>query len=413
MLGLPEFEDLYYFLACKTRSLYGDLQLRFSSNFISLGDTLHYRGSSSYAQAPCSVRDIRNFLRAVWFHVLHPTMIRTIEDAINYRKYEALRANPLLPSWNGENMTAEERERMSHFQLGLNLDVSTIGSMFEHLDDVSVMSTPALLMKVSRKGLGIHYAPLEDRMSQHAADQHHAAREKAWRDLARESDDQTRQQVGHDEFENIPTYQRELFSSFQPRGGHAASGLGDAHESHAPTRKKSPVHSASVPFFPSATAPPLQNVKTWLPQFVAGEMRSPLTSVSGASPALKQDVPHTPALTHGSGHSIPSTPSNYRMPFHGLSEFHHEPPPPPPKSPNTLARIQKLEFEIGQRMQEDNARLQHALGQVEELRRENSQLQERLSMSSTPRGLLRRLSKNDRQSPRKSPRRSLVHGIRK
>ena len=78
LLGLAEFEDLYYFLACKTRSLYGDLQLRFSSNFITMDKILHCRGSSSYAQSPCTARDMRNFLRAVWFHLLHPTIIRAI-----------------------------------------------------------------------------------------------------------------------------------------------------------------------------------------------------------------------------------------------------------------------------------------------------------------------------------------------
>lgn len=417
LLGLPEFEDLYYFLACKTRSLYSDLQLRFSSNFITMDNILHYRGSSSYAQSPCTVRDIRNFLRAVWFHLLHPIILRSIEEALHHRKYQALKANPLLPAWNRENTTVHEQERMSQFQLGLNLDPTMMVSMFEHLEDVSTMSIPALLMKVSRRGLGNQFAPSDSNVSSVSLDkQPQNAIDKAWLALARDDEQHTQTQVMETEMEDAPAYERELFRGFrsqeddiravaeasrwQPHQAEPQFMVGRAHEDQ-PTRGI------------TRLAPVLHSVRTGQPNVVASEVRSPFSTISGDVGVTKHYFPHSTPKTHSSGHSIPSNPSNYRMPFHGFNEFRHEPPTPPPKSPRQLVQMQQLEFEIGQQMQRDSSRLQEALAQVEVLQRENSHLQERLSTPSPSKNLFRRLSKTGTRTPRKSPRKSIIRGVMK
>jgi hypothetical protein len=414
LLGLPEFEDLYYFLACKTRTLYSDLQIRFSSNFIHMDDILHHRGSSSYAHEPCSVRDIRNFLRAVWFHLLHPVIVRAIEASINHRKYQTLKANPLLPTWNMEDLTPQERESMSHFQLGLNLDVSTMGTMFEHLEDVSAMSVPALLMKVSQKGLGIKFAPSQDSIpGQRMSKRGSQAMAKAWMDLAGGNDEHYAKPVVQSGMHDAPEYARELYYDFNEVSAPNMGIQTDLPTLPAPVVQPVDRHVNMIDAHMLPGASHSNNVHTWLPNILQHEVQSPLPSMSSNYGIHRLFHPQSPGTSKKSGNSLPSTPSHYRMLFHGSNEFRHKPPTPPPKSPTYEARVRQLEVEIRERMQRDSSRLENALQQVEVLQRENSQLQERLSMTSPPRGLFRRLSKAGTKSPRKSPRRSILHGVTK
>lgn len=150
-LGLPEFEDLYYFLACKARGLYADLQVRYASGFIAM-DTLLYgekdrKGKpNTLPQVPCTVSHIRNMIRSLWFMLLHRHVKQTLEAAINKRKYQHLKAHPLVP-----RMLDEDSALNKHLPVGRPLDEPMLSVMFQHLEDVSKVSIPELLNKIDRR----------------------------------------------------------------------------------------------------------------------------------------------------------------------------------------------------------------------------------------------------------------------
>jgi hypothetical protein len=152
-LGCVEFEDLYYLLACKTRALYHDLQVRVASKTITLKTVLHNNGVSSYDQEHCNVRDFRNLLRAIWYHLLHPKMTGTIENAINHRKYQLLTASPLLPA-NFDDLSVTARDAfLERFKDASTLTGSAMPQMFERLDNISTLSVTSILDKIYRRQL--------------------------------------------------------------------------------------------------------------------------------------------------------------------------------------------------------------------------------------------------------------------
>jgi hypothetical protein len=218
------------------------------------------------------------------------------------------------------------------------------------------------------------------------------------------------------EMEDAPAYERELYRGFRPQEDDIRPTTDvnrwQTHQA-GPQAMAGHTHDCQFTTGIAHITPPLHKVRTGQPNVVASEVRSPLSSISGGMGATRHYFPHSTPKTHSSGHSIPSNPSNYRMPFHGFDEFRHEPPTPPPKSPRQIAQMQQLEFEIGQQMQRDSSRLQEALAQVEVLQRENSHLQERLSTPSPSKSLFRRLSKTGTRTPRKSPRKSIIRGVMK
>jgi hypothetical protein len=374
-----------------------------------MDDVLHHRGSSSYAHNDCTVRDLRNFLRAVWFHLLHPVIVRTIETSINHRKYQVLKANPLIPLWN------VERDKMENYKLGLNLDASTMCSMFEHLDDVSAMSVPALLLKVSQRGLGICYTPSEIHLSsQSSNDGSSRAIDNTRISIRNEDEDYIQQQTQKDELKhNICAcrqhHKRSKSDDPWPKSANAIRYPAQRSSILARQPPVHVVHSRENGMLQGTSA--LDNVTKWLPSIVVDDILTP------SSPGYKTDgaqrlMPPTTSTARMAANSLPSTPSNYRIPFHGNEKFPHDPPTPPPKSPPQVTRTKGQDFQAKmERLHKDNSHLQDALQQVQVLQRENSQLQERLSQVSPAKGLFRRLSKARSRSPPKSSRRSIINGV--
>jgi hypothetical protein len=149
-LGCIEFEDLYYFLASKTRSLYYDLQVRVASSSITMNTVLHNHGPSSYVDIPCTVRDLRDLLRSVWYHLLHPKITSVIEEAIIVRKLQFLKARPLLPAnFHSMSQAAQKafNERFKHIS---NHEGPPLPQLFDRLDDISKLSVSDLVDKVYR-----------------------------------------------------------------------------------------------------------------------------------------------------------------------------------------------------------------------------------------------------------------------
>ncbi|KIW08852.1 uncharacterized protein PV09_00777 [Verruconis gallopava] len=411
MLGSLEFEDLYYFLACKTRTLYSDLQLRFVSDFITMDTVLHRRGGSSYAHAACTVRDFRNFLRAVWFHLLHPVIVRTIEASINHRKYQVLKANPLLPSWNLENTTQEERDSIQKYEKGLNLDASTMSTLFGRLEDVSALSIPALLMKVSAHELQLRDTLSEEQTS-HASDRGSSAFVERARFATFEGD--TKGHIASD-LQEIGTQKPEL----RAESGHQRSKSDNASSrlSRRPDRRpKSSFVLLDNDSLRKTDVKAIDGgdsacyVTTGLSQLVPDDGRG-RSSIQATSQSSEDRLPPSPEVPRQSARFCPSlSPCSYRMPFHGDEQFPHDPPTPPPKSASLLARAKERELEARlkrlERIEQETWRLQDALRQVQALQRENSRLQERLLLTSappsTPKGLFRRLSRARGRSPGKS-----------
>lgn len=400
-LGLPEFEDLYYFLACKTRTLYSDLQLRFASHFSTLEEVLHKRGCSSYTHSDCTVRDIRNFLRAIWFHLLHPVIVRAIEAAINHRKYQILKANPLVPSWQSTAFSPTEQGRLEQYKLGLNLDAPTLCTLFEHLDDVSVLSVPAILMKVSQRGLGIRYASSERQMPS-GSSINGSIQWDMWIDIEEDDERYIREEINRAEFQAHSHGHRHTQSQ-DDTGRHLRVEATPAR----PRLEIPPLRHRR-----SMSVPPNQSPRVSFVLGEANDTKSPTTAVKVGIrlPNITTHGPHnppttpdrkksswlhasTPSSTRKTYLSLPTTPSNYRMPFHGEAEFPNGPPPPPPKSPSQIARAKELKAQADiQQLQRENSRLQEVLQQNQVLQRENSQLQEKLTQGTPSRGIIRRLS---------------------
>jgi hypothetical protein len=412
LLGLPEFEDLYYFLAYKTRMLYSDLQLRFASHSITMDDVIHRRGSSSYASVDCTVRDIRNFLRAVRFHLLHPVTVRTIEASINHRKYQVLKANPLLPSWNVEGLEQIEREMMKKYKLGLNLDASTICSMFEHVDDVSTMPIPALLMKVSQRGLGGHCSFPEQHMSSQSSNNRSIqVTGNMWIDIKGEEEDHIRKQM-----EEVETRHEQSLGQHQHKRSKSddpGARLDTAWKylmRRSSLLQQRQVKTVGEEDNQQRGASASENVMNWLPNVVTDSARTS-PSLTSTGNAVKQHVPSTPSTAKKTADLLPRMLPSYRMPFHGSEEFPHDVPTLPPKSASQIERARELNVQAKtESIQRDSSRLQDALQQIQLLQRENSQLQEQLSQASPPRRLFRRLSKARSRSVGRSPGRSMVNG---
>jgi hypothetical protein len=152
-LGCTEFEVLYYLLACKTRGLYRDLQERMASQSITLRTVLNPNGPSSYDEGPCTVRDFRNLLRAIWYHLLHPEITGAIESAINARKYRFLTENPLLPTNFAELSQVEQDAFIQRSKKGINLAGPPLPQMFDRLDDIRNLPISTILEKIYRRRL--------------------------------------------------------------------------------------------------------------------------------------------------------------------------------------------------------------------------------------------------------------------
>jgi hypothetical protein len=302
---------------------------------------------------------------------------------------------------------------MEKYKLGLNLDASTVCSMFEHLDDVSTMSVPALLMKVSQRGLGVQSAPSEHHMSsQNFNDGSIQVVSNTWIDLDDEEADYIEEQIHQAESQhehNLGRYHHRRSRSDDPRAMAGNSRRNSAQRaSLLPRYQVKASEEGRGQHWGSSTD---SQVGKWLPNILTESPRTPhpLSPIS-ASSGTRRRVPPSLNTARKTPYSLPSTPSGYRMPFHGSTEFPHDPPTPPPKSPSQEARAREHETQAKmQRLQRDNSRLQDALQQVQVLQRENSQLQERLSQPPPPRGLFRRLSKARSRSPAKLPRRSMAN----
>ena len=416
MLGLREFEILYYFLACKTRTLYLDLQQRFVSKFITLDMKLHNRGPSSYSDEPCTVRHIRNFLRAIWFHLLHPTIVRTIEAAINHRKYQVLKANPLIPKAFDED--TGDASFSPKYSVGINVDHKTISSMFSHLDDVSAMPVPALLCKVAEHAVGNAYSPPEQHMaSQSGNDGLHKTWHQTW--IPIQDDDEQ-------------YIQEEIEKAERGTSGHLVTGIGQAD-----TRQPAKDTGKGLGIQPegfliarheampraiyeknlddgSQTPVTALRIRKWIANAPQSEHHaSPMTTPESKRVQWADvSTPSTHARESLRTSTLPSNLSGHRMPFHGDAEFQYGPPPLPPKSPSQLARAReiKAQAEVDQ-LRRENSRLQEVMQQNQTLQRENSKLHDKLSQTS-PGRIMRRLSQLSprarSKSPRKSPRKSHV-----
>ncbi|KAE9972758.1 hypothetical protein EG327_009382 [Venturia inaequalis] len=444
-LGLPEFEDLYYLLACKARGLYVDLQTRFASRFITM-DTLLYEEKPRKGQPfqaprmPCTVHNFRNMIRALWFRMLHPDIVRILVTAINKRKYQHLKAHPLVP-------------RMSDVD-GSQLDATPIKGMFQqHLVDVSKVPIPELLDKIDRRtrlcqvpsfpaeAPAMKYENPYSKISSWGDSWINLKRDEenciehepvgAGSSSAEHSLDQSRISTT---FVQPPPRTTSLMPAFTlaptvpPRPANSAGAASPAVKTQnwlpqAATSEntRSQVFRANAPIF----TPPVSPVGRMLFSD-ASSPSSPVSPMSRAShsngsrfgvsslssktsyethstashkaytnttPSSKysQSVLPTSPSTAIKDQAITDSPSSRRLPFHGSDEYLPPPPFLPPKSPEQIAaaaqaaRARELrEREMrdeNAKLKRENSQLQEALQQVHahgKLQREQSQLQESL-----------------------------------
>jgi hypothetical protein len=429
-LGLPEFEDIYYFLACRTQHLYGELQIRYASGFIIL-DTVLYEEEirndkpSQIRREPGTVRALRNTLRALWYHLLHPNTVRTLEAAINKRKYQYLKAHPLVPT----NFDDEHESRYEKYKVGSNLDPPTLSIMFRHLEDVSKVPIPHLLQKVVSR-TSVYQVPLFPVEAPAKDVENPRAKvgpcRNSWIKLKDDEEKYIAQEIERAESSaDYEEYEREKTATTVV---------------HLPPRKSSLMPAAEIgPLSPisrldkGAGSPVTAvKVKKWLPEatplvnFQSHTSRpngssctlpvspmdrtyhshtsshtpiSPLSKTTSnstdsritmASPTgiysrsntvYKASTATSPTskFSRSANPTTPSTaiktpsiiysPSSRRLPFHGNEEYLLLPPFPPPKSPEQIARAAhaaRAKEAREREMRNENVRL----------KRENSQLQE-------------------------------------
>jgi hypothetical protein len=468
-LGLPEFEDLYYLLACKTRALYSNLQIRFASGFITK-DTLLYEEKDRNSKAkqsprePCTVRYLRNMLRALWFHLLHPKINRTIEAAINKRKYQHLRAHPLVPA-NFYQMEEDEHNAFNKvYKMGSNLDALTLSTMFQHLEDVSALSIPAMLDKIFKRRMVYQAPPVPVEAPSSNIKQSHA-KVVSWRDswinLKEDEESYIEQEIERAKSScEYEEHEQKQAATTIPLPLRTTSLIPATVAPLSPTRR---LHNEAA--YPVTAV----KVQKWLPEVVTlNEARSqafpsnashtppasPASKISQsndsritvASPSSKYSrsnvshkahstatpstkysrsvLPTTPSTTIKT-QSITDSPSSRRLPFHGDDEYMPPPPLLPPKSHEQLeqaaqekeVRDRQLRYE-NERLKRENSQLQEALQQVQahdqKMEHEPSGLREALQqIQNSPGEFMRRLSKAGSRarskSPFKSSRKSLTN----
>ncbi|TID26748.1 hypothetical protein E2P81_ATG01213 [Venturia nashicola] len=444
-LGLPEFEDLYYLLACKARALYVDLQTRFASGFITM-ETLLYdekprKGKPVQApRMPCTVHNFRNMIRALWFRMLHPDIVRVLVTAINKRKYQHLKAHPLVPRMSDDD--------------GSQLDATPIKGMFQqHLVDVSKVPIPELLDQIVRRTrlCQVRSCPTE---APPVKFEERRSKDSAWRDLrtnlkqdkenhidqemvrpgsASEDDTLDLTQISTT-FVQPPPRTTSLMSAFTlapklpPRPTDSAGNPSPAEKTqiwlphaavlentrsqagraNAPifTPPVSPVgrvlfsdtSTSSSPVSPMSKTPHSNGSRFGVSSLGSRTSQETHSTASqkaymNLTPSSKysQSVPLTSPPTAFKGQTVTDSPSSRRLPFHGNDEYLPPPPFLPPKSPEQIAaaaqaaRARELrEREMrneNAKLKRENSQLQEALQQIHahrRIQREQSQLQEAL-----------------------------------
>ncbi|QDS70866.1 hypothetical protein FKW77_005687 [Venturia effusa] len=424
-LGLPEFEDLYYLLACKARGLYADVQTRFASGFITM-ETLLYEEKphkSKPVQAPrfpCTVHNFRNMIRALWFRMLHPDIVRVLVAAINKRKYQYLKAHPLVPRMPDDD--------------GSQLDATPIKGMFEqHLVDVSKVPIPELLNKIDRRTRLCQVASFPANAPPRNFE-NPRSKISSWRDswIHLKQDEQN-----HIEQKVVRAYSSsEDDVQDQQQASRVVLQLPPRTTSLMPAITLAPpISTGSV--HPAGTSASVAKAQKWLAQAVPGDescsqavhpiapIFTPPVSPVGRISRSDRSSPSSPvspesrtshsidsgfgvislgsrysrethstasrtAYTNMTPNSNPSqsmppiapcaaikdqprthSPSSRRLPFHGTDEYLPPPPFLPPKSPEQIAAAAQAARarELRERqMRDENAKL----------KRENSQLQEAL-----------------------------------
>lgn len=445
-LGLPEFEDLYYLLACKARGLYVDLQTRFASGFITM-DTLLYEDKprkSKPVQAPripCTVHNFRNMIRALWFKMLHPDIVRILVTAINKRKYQHLKAHPLVPRMLDDD--------------GSELDATPIKGMFQqHLVDVSKVPIPELLDKIDRR-TRLCQVPSFPAEAPPMKSEHPRSKVSSWRDswinLKQDEENRIEQEMvqagspseedGHEQIDasttvvQPPPRTTSLMPAFTlapplpPRPANSAGTPATAVRTQkwllpqaAPSdttryqvvRTNAPIFTPPVSpvgrvlfsdgSSPSSPVSPMSRTshsnysRVGVASLISKRSRETHSTAShkaytNTTPSSKssRSVPPTSPSTAIKGPPITDSPSSRRLPFHGNDEYLPPPPFLPPKSPEQIAaaaqaaRARELrEREMrneNEKLKRENSQLQEALQQIHahgRLQREQSQLQEAL-----------------------------------
>ncbi|KAF2435420.1 hypothetical protein EJ08DRAFT_656424 [Tothia fuscella] len=345
-IGTAEFEDLYYLLACKTRSLYCDLQTRFASNFVDLDYVIHECGPTSYDKAPCTVRDMRNLLRAIWFHLLHPNIIKGIETAIHARKYKYLKANPLLPA-NFYEMSYDEQEAFNErSHAGDSLAESSICQMFEHLEDISDMSVPAILDKVFRRRIGA--PPVADESDERRRQQNYeeAHARTSWMLLKEDEEDYIQSEIARSETPpsvgdmphkpappDFVTHKSEPLGQelFDPR-------LGRPRQRHSFQGSFGQRYLSPTRFNPAESRPrATQQSAIPRPSNVSKPFRHSHSASQGQIPEFSQDTSPNRYTYPNGNHSIPLA---YPAPTFALSQPTRSPPFPTVST--SVAALQKM-----------------------------------------------------------------------
>lgn len=447
-LGLPEFEDLYYLLACKARALYVDLQTRFASGFITM-ETLLYEDKprkSKPVQAlrlPCTVHNFRNMIRALWFRMLHPDIVRILVTAINKRKYQHLKAHPLVPRMADDD--------------GSQLDATPIKGMFQqHIVDVSKVPIPELLNKIDRRTRLFQVPSFPVEAPPTKFEKPHSkvsSLRDSWVNLKQDGEDRIEQEMvqagssseedAHDQIQvsttvvQPPPRTTSLIPAFSlathvpprpansvgtpatavknqnrlPQVAPPASTRSQAVRTNAPifTPPVSPVgrvlfsdtSSPSSPVSPMSRASPSNYSRFGVASLSSRSSHGTHSTASrkaytNTTPSSKhsQSVPTTSPSIVINSQPITDSPSSRRLPFHGNDQYLPPPPFLPPKSPEQIAaaaqaaRARELrEREMrneNAKLKRENSQLQEALQQIhthERLQREQSQLQEALQQA--------------------------------
>lgn len=82
---ITDFEDLFYMVWHKIKTVYQELQLRYMSRFIALDDVVHYRGTSLKEVAPLTVADLITMLQMWWAEVTDPSLMATLHTHLRNR----------------------------------------------------------------------------------------------------------------------------------------------------------------------------------------------------------------------------------------------------------------------------------------------------------------------------------------
>jgi hypothetical protein len=133
-LANEDFEYLYYMILCKIQELYRDLQVRFACGFVDMDHILHTRTHTGLCvdhEEAFTVRDMRNFILAVW-HLYHDrTFLFILDNAVKDRKQAILNGIPLE---TGSSHAKENDRALAVRNIPLS---STLRSRLDSPDDKS------------------------------------------------------------------------------------------------------------------------------------------------------------------------------------------------------------------------------------------------------------------------------------